>query len=125
MFAIQEGIAQAIVQTLDLRLAGAQNRRLVRDSSVNLEAYSLYLKGRYGLNTAADAKHKEGHAVLEEAIAKDSSYSPAYAGLGDSYDMLYNREDYLGGSVSGKAEGGSEGSRLDPTLPEAIATQAG
>jgi TolB-like protein/DNA-binding winged helix-turn-helix (wHTH) protein/Flp pilus assembly protein TadD len=127
VFAIQEGIARAIVETLDLRLAGAQSKRLVRNSSVNLEAYSLYLKGRYTLNTAADAEvTKKAMRYFEQAIARDSSYAPAYTGLGDSYDELYNAEALPPvEALAGRRKAAQKALELDPTLPEAIATRGG
>ena len=127
VLAIQEGIARAIVQTLDLRLAGAQTKRLVKDSPTNLEAYSLYLKGRYALNTATDVEGpKKAMRYFEQAIATDSSYAPAYAGLGDSYDRLYDWEALPPAeTLAGRRKAVQKALELDPTLPEAIATRAG
>jgi TolB-like protein/DNA-binding winged helix-turn-helix (wHTH) protein/Flp pilus assembly protein TadD len=127
VFTIQEQIARAIVETLDLRLAGAQGKRLVRDSSVNLEAYSLYLKGRYALNTANDIEGtKKAMRYFEQAIAKDGSYAPAYAGLGDSYDVLCDLEALPPvEGLAGRRKAAQKALELDPTLPEAIATRGG
>ena len=127
VFAIQEGIARAIVETLDLRLAGGQSKRLVRDSSTNLESYSLYLKGRYALNMATDVEGtKKAMRYFEQAIAKDSSYAPAYTGLGDGYGDLYHYEALTPAeALAGRRKAVQTALELDPTLPEAIATRGG
>jgi serine/threonine-protein kinase len=127
VFTIQEQIARAIVETLDLRLAGTQSKRLVRDSSVSLEAYSLYLKGRYALNMATDVEGtKKAKRYFEQAIAEDGTYSPAYAGLGDSYGVLYDWEALPPAeALAGRRKAVYKALELDPTLPEAIATRGG
>jgi tetratricopeptide (TPR) repeat protein len=124
---IQEGIARAIVETLDLRLAGSQSNRLVRDASTNLESYSLYLKGRYALNMATDVEGtKKAMRYFEQAIAKDRSYAPAYTGLRDGYGDLYHYEALPPAeALAGRRKAVQHALELDPTLPEAIATRGG
>jgi len=127
VFTIQEQIARAIVETLDLRLAGAPSKRLVRDSSANLESYSLYLKGRYALNIATDVEGtKKAMRYFEQAITKDSSYAPAYTGLGDGYGDLYHYEALPPAeALAGRRKAVQNALELDPNLPEAIATRGG
>jgi adenylate cyclase len=51
----------------------------------NTRAYQLYLKGRFFLNRrTADAFQRSIHA-LQQAIASDSRYALAYAGLADAH----------------------------------------
>ncbi|HVH10994.1 MAG TPA: protein kinase [Gemmatimonadales bacterium] len=87
LFAIQDAVARAIVQRLKLAAAPASDRTLVRPPTRNLEAYELYLKGRYFWN-------RRGPALLtaldyfERALAVDQGLAQAYAGLADAYTLL-------------------------------------
>jgi TolB-like protein/DNA-binding winged helix-turn-helix (wHTH) protein/Flp pilus assembly protein TadD len=127
VLAIQKEISGAIVQTLDLRLAGGHGERLVRNSSVNLDAYSLYLKGRSILNRAGSIENRmAAMQYFEQAIAKDTSYAPAYAGLGFCYDELYGLEELPPAeALAGRRKAIQKALELDPALPEAIALRGG
>jgi Tfp pilus assembly protein PilF len=54
----------------------------------NLEAYDLYLKGRYHWNRRTPESLKKAVAHFEQVTQKDPEYALAYAGLADSYSML-------------------------------------
>ena len=75
VFAIQDAISRGIVNSLRLRLGRGRRRY-----ETSMEAYDLYLQGR-----AADAREPTtpvaGIPQFEQAIAKDPSFAPAYAGL--------------------------------------------
>ena len=88
IFTIQEEIAQMIVQTLKIKLLPDQTRRLVRHSTENLEAYSLYLEGRYHWNKRSDEGLKRAIDLFKQAITKDPLYALAYTGVADSYSLL-------------------------------------
>jgi len=87
VFAIQDEIARTIVTTLrstsfaDLAPAAA-NRH-----TDNIQAYGLYLRGRYAWNKRNSEGVIEGIKFFEEAIALDPSYALAYTGLADSYSL--------------------------------------
>ena len=87
VFAIQDEISRTIVTTLrstsfaDLAPA-APNRH-----TENIEAYGLYLRGRYAWNKRSSEGVIEGIKFFEEAIALDPAYALAYTGLADSYSL--------------------------------------
>ena len=86
LFAIQDEISRAIVETLRVRLAGPPAP--VERRSEDLEVYHLYLKGRhYWLQRTRDGLEKSIEQ-FEQAIDRDSSYAPAWAGLAASWGML-------------------------------------
>jgi len=87
VFAVQDEISRAIVQALEVRVAGAP-RRLVQSPTADLEAYNLYLQARFHLNEWRPESARQAIAYFQQAIAKDSAYAPAYAGLADSYTWL-------------------------------------
>ena len=87
VFAIQDEIAQTIVNTLRSgQLAAAITPAAERHTS-NVKAYGLYLKGRYEWNRRTDEGVANGIRLFEQAIAEDPAYALAYTGLADSYAL--------------------------------------
>jgi TolB-like protein/Flp pilus assembly protein TadD len=80
---IRRGLVRDIVKQLRIQLTSEEQARLTRPPTDNAEAYRLYLKGRYYLNSRLDAD--KGREFFEQAIEKDPMYALAYAGLADSY----------------------------------------
>ncbi len=83
VFALQEEIARAIVAALQLTLAKQQS--LVQQSTQDVEAYDLYLKGRAGWNKRTPASLLEAEQFFKKAVDKDPTYARAWAGLADVY----------------------------------------
>ncbi len=88
VFAIQEEISKAIAATLRVRLAPQSERRLANRYTGNLEAYHLYLRGRYFANKITQHDLERAIGFFEQALERDRRYAPAYAGLADSYGLL-------------------------------------
>ena len=88
LFAIQEEISWAIVNALRLRLTeGAGAPRLGR-LLYNVEAYDLYLKGRFHWNLRSADGLRRSAQYFEEAIARDPDFALGYAGLADALCIL-------------------------------------
>ncbi|MDQ6690685.1 MAG: tetratricopeptide repeat-containing serine/threonine-protein kinase [Gemmatimonadota bacterium] len=87
VFAIQDEIARTIVTTLRATsfadIAPAPTNR----HTENVQAYGLYLRGRYAWNKRTSEGVFEGIKYFEEAIALDPTYALAYTGLADSYSL--------------------------------------
>ncbi len=94
VFAIQDEISHAIVDVLKLRLKGKEERMpLVVPATENLEAYTLYLKGRFFYNRFKEPDLKRSLDLYRQALAEDPGYARAYAGIADSWvDMA---DDWL------------------------------
>jgi eukaryotic-like serine/threonine-protein kinase len=88
VFAIQEEISRAIVSALRVRLLGPEVTRLVRPATDDLEAYTLYLKGRQLWNRRTEETLRIGLRHFERALERDPNYAMAHAGLADSYCIL-------------------------------------
>ncbi|MBV8201807.1 MAG: hypothetical protein JOZ15_14385, partial [Acidobacteria bacterium] len=73
---------------LRLRLAAPGPALRAPRQSRDVEAYHLYLRGRYHWNKRLDAELREGLRCFEQAIEKDPGYALAYAGLADSYALM-------------------------------------
>jgi len=88
IFEIQDDLTKSIVEALQVRLSGVQTYSLTTRKTTNIEAYNLYLKGRYYWNKRSEEGINKSIEYFQQAIEEDSTYALAYAGLGDSYLML-------------------------------------
>ncbi|MEO8025341.1 MAG: tetratricopeptide repeat protein [Bryobacteraceae bacterium] len=84
IFAVQEEIASAMSQTLRVRLTPQSPRRPTN----SLEAYHLFLKGRFFWNKRLKDDLRKAIALFEQSIALDPNYAEAHAGLADSWIVL-------------------------------------
>lgn len=84
VFAVQDEIARAIVERLELDL-GRRDTRIVPDATRNMSAYNHYLKGRYLLFKLTMDGLKEGMAQLAEAVGLQPDYADAHASLAYGY----------------------------------------
>ena len=119
VFAIQDDISRAIVGALKVRLAG-QPATLVEAPTENVEAHNLVLQGRFFTlkRTGPDIRH--AIALFSQAIALDSTYAQAYAGLSTAYNLLAAYADVTAADVYPKAlVAARRALALDSTLGEA------
>jgi serine/threonine protein kinase len=86
VFALQDEIAQAVVSALEVRLTPRDRERLVKRHTENVEAYNLFLKGRFQMSkvTTPDSMAL-GRSYLERAIAADPDYPLPYVELAHTY----------------------------------------
>src|SRR5204862_162080 len=87
VFTIQDEIAGTIVSTLRATMFADLAEHVPRRYTENIEAYGLYLKGRFAWNKRTQEGVAEAIEYFKQAIAEDPGYTPAYAGLGDSYAL--------------------------------------
>jgi serine/threonine-protein kinase len=87
VFAIQEEMARAIVQALELKLT-PQNVAEAPRRVPNLACYNLCLQGRFHANKRSIEGLRKSVERFEEAILADESCAEAYAGLADAYSLL-------------------------------------
>ena len=85
IFDVQDEISRAIVEALKVKLVGEQQKQLIKRYTENLEAYHLYLKGRYYWNQRVPGALKKAHEYFQQALAEDPNYALAYTGLADCY----------------------------------------
>jgi DNA-binding winged helix-turn-helix (wHTH) protein/TolB-like protein len=91
-FAIQDSISRQVAEALKLRLSGEEQQRLMNRYTNNIEAYQLYLQGRYFWNKRSKEGLERALGYFEQAISKDHNYALAYSGLADSYYILGFKE---------------------------------
>jgi serine/threonine-protein kinase len=88
VFAIQEEVARAIVETLKATLVGNDDTPIVKPGTEDPEAYNLYLRGLYHWNRRTAAELEQSIELFRQAIAVDDRYALAWAGLADAYSIL-------------------------------------
>ncbi|MFL5502035.1 MAG: protein kinase domain-containing protein [Gemmatimonadaceae bacterium] len=87
VFAIQDEISHTIVTTLRSTSFADLAAPATDRHTDNIQAYGLYLRGRYAWNKRTSDGVVEGIKFFEEAIALDPKYALAYTGLADSYSL--------------------------------------
>lgn len=126
VFTLQEQMADAITGQLVAKM-GLRGKPAapVRAQTQNLDAYNLYLKGRYFWNRRSPADLQRAVESFEQAIALDDRYAAALAGLADCHVILGiqglrrpNEVYPLARTAAGKALA------LSPEMPEALTTLA-
>ena len=88
VFAIQDEIAKAIADKLQVTLVGRVAEQFVRPSTENLEAYDLYLKGRFFVNQGGGECSAKGLEYFQQALACDPEYALVHAGIAEAYVWL-------------------------------------
>jgi TolB-like protein/thioredoxin-like negative regulator of GroEL len=88
VFEMQDDIARAIVGALRARLTAGATAPAASTGTRSVEAYTLYLKGRYFYEKRTERDLRQAEMFFREAIAKDPSYARAYAGLSATYAFL-------------------------------------
>ena len=90
ILSVQNSVALEIARQVRIQLTSAEQERLQRHRSINSAAYDAYLVGRYSQTTQSAEGIQKGLPAFEQAIELDPNYSPAYAGLADTYSLLAN-----------------------------------
>lgn len=120
IFAIQEDIARAIVEVLQVRLLGEAARPLAERGTTSTAAHDLYLRARFNLNRRTESSLREAVTQLQQALALDASFVLAHAALAEGYLLmgLYGMEPPL--DVLPRARAAAEAAlALDPSLGDA------
>jgi TolB-like protein/Flp pilus assembly protein TadD len=88
IFALQDEISQAIVEALKIKLTGPPRSLAADRYTENVEAYNLYLKGRFHLYKMTGDEVAAGLKLMEQAVAIDPDYAPAHVELAHHELML-------------------------------------
>jgi len=73
---------------LKVTLAGVGDTTPVKQPTDNLEAYELYLQGRFHLYQRVGGSFQNSIECFERAVALDPAYAQPHAGMAESYAML-------------------------------------
>jgi eukaryotic-like serine/threonine-protein kinase len=120
VFAVQDEIAHAIVDALKLRL-GADQGQIVAPTK-NLEAYTLYLKGRFFFAKLSEPALRRSLDLFQQALLQDPALARGYAGIADAWCNL--ADDWVApDDAYPRAKGAAERAlQREPELAEAISS---
>jgi serine/threonine protein kinase/tetratricopeptide (TPR) repeat protein len=135
MFAVQDDIAQSVVNELRSTLLGEQPNSQARDDvKVDLsaapgavrpadpEVYDLYLRGRHQLNRRGHESLHRAIAFFEAAIVRDPAYAMAHLGLAEAHGLVGFHEFQAPGEAFPRARAAAEQAlAVVPDLGEAHA----
>ncbi len=123
IFAIQDEISLAIVDSLKVKLLSKEKEAIIKRSTESTEAYKLYLKGRYFWNRRYEGGLQKAIEFFQQAIEKDPHYALAYTGIADSYSLLGHYGFLPPREASPKAKAAAEKAlEIDDKLAEAHAS---
>ena len=87
VFEVQDDISRSIVRALRGRFTPEASPVIARPTS-SVDAYNLYLQGRYFANRRSTEGLKTAASYFQRALAKDSAYAAAWAGLADASGLM-------------------------------------
>jgi DNA-binding winged helix-turn-helix (wHTH) protein/tetratricopeptide (TPR) repeat protein len=124
ILAVQDEIAKAISESLKFKLTRQDQIRLTKQPTDKIEAFNLYLRGRYFWNKYNKEWVLKAIDAFKQAIEIDSHYALAYCGLADAYFRLSNVH-YQPREVLPKAkEAALKAVQIDENLAEAHSSLA-
>jgi serine/threonine-protein kinase len=88
IFEMQDEITLGIVEKLKVKLVPHRSSAPDVSSTRRLEAYDLYLEGKYNWNRQTEDGFNKAIQCFEEASRVDPSFGAANAGLADAYTFL-------------------------------------
>ena len=129
IFSVQDQISTAIVQALKIELAGREEaERLAQHAqppTQHVEAYQLYLQGRYFWKRRGEANLRRAIELYQQALGRDPGFARAHAALASAWVVLPgyagdDDTDYFERAVSAARQALA----LDANLAEAHAVLA-
>jgi adenylate cyclase len=118
---VQDEVIRHVVATLAVNLTPAEQARLARPPTQNLEAYDYYLRAERAAHSSFRPDLGEALTLYEQATKLDPAFADAYAAYARTaaYIWRQNWDDILPGPVARKQalEAASRALQLNPTAP--------
>ena len=119
IFALQDEISQAIVASLRVKLLPDEKQAIISRSTLNPDAYELYLQARHYLQQRGARNLEAALRFCDQALEIDPDYSRALASVALCRSLLYIR----GRSVDSGLAAAEKAIAIDPSLAEAYAAK--
>lgn len=85
IFTIQREVALAIASVLNTTLSKKESQQLDYVPTVNLQAYDLYMRGKFLVEKRNKTELLIARELFQQAVAKDRTFADAYSGLATTY----------------------------------------
>ncbi|MGH9948924.1 MAG: winged helix-turn-helix domain-containing tetratricopeptide repeat protein [Pyrinomonadaceae bacterium] len=116
IFAVQDSISEKVAAALKIQLGSREKKR----QTENVEAYQLYMKGRYHLSKLTPSNIRASVPYFQQAIEIDPSYALAYTGLARANVVLAISGEMPASEAFPRAKAaGQRAIEIDDTLAEA------
>lgn len=123
VFDVQDAISRKVADALALRLSGQEKERLTRRYTENVEAYQLYLTGRYHWSKFTPPDIRKGLEFFQKAIELDPKYALAYFGFAEANRSLAINADVPSKDCLPQAKAAAiKALEIDDSLAEAHAS---
>jgi adenylate cyclase len=120
IFAVQSEIAENVAHSLRIRLLEEDRKKIEKGAPRNVEAYTVFLKGKFHLHRWDKPSLSKAIRCFEEAVGLDPKYAAACAGLAQAHALLgYYRLVPPSESYATAERYAREALALDESLPEA------
>ena len=124
VFDIQEKVAKEIVEALRISLSPTEKMVLEKRSTLNHEAFDLYLKAKNFLYKISKTNVRYSIQMFSKAIEIDPRYASGYAGLCEAYASQYRYFEKDNSLLDKAVDSGLRALMYDPTLSEAYSALA-
>ena len=125
VFGVQDAISQKVADALALRLSGEEKKRLTKRYTENVDAYQLYLIGRYHWDKFTPPDIRKAIGFFQQAIDLDPNYALAYFGLAQANLSLAFSADVPSKDCLPQAKAAAmKALEIDESLAEAHASLA-
>lgn len=116
IFSVQDEITESVLAEMQIRLAGdAPGAR-----PTNADAYSLYLQAQHVAHLGTADAYKDAIQLLNEALAIDDSYAPAWSALSEIIIHEVNHGSRPGPEgIESARDAAQSALKVDPTLASA------
>jgi TolB-like protein/tetratricopeptide (TPR) repeat protein len=131
VFVIQDEIAKSIAVSLQVPLGLKQGETLVRSRTMDEATYETYLHAKALIRARSLAHLTEAAGLLEQVVARDPDYAPAWALLGFDFALtpfyhpaVLSETDEMrpvaGAALSKADDAAQRAIQLDPKSPDGI-----
>lgn len=125
IFDIQSDVAEQIATALEATISVAQHDMMVAAPTDDLEAYQLYLQGKFFWNKRTADDFGRAIELYDRAIERDPEFALAYAGLAETFVILPHYSDVTANEANSRARAmATKALELDAKLGEAHAALA-
>ena len=122
VFKVQASVAERVAAALSLTLGGDARALLRHEESTDAEARDAQLLGRYLLRQRGLENLRQAEAAFGRAVARDSGYARAWAGLSEATVLrpaYYDTTESIDALLERAERAAQRAIALDSTLPEA------
>ena len=125
IFAIEDEITLAVVESLKLKVFGEKREAIIKRYTNNAEAYQLYLMGRFQFNKFSEEGCIKAIDYFEQTLAIEEDYAPAYAGVAEVCGMQWYVGTYANPElIEREREAVARAIELAPGLAESYRSRA-